>query len=164
MKLPELIKFENHSNVWEDYIEVVYGAFRDDFIENKVFYLKKKIIFRSEPLFQGKEWIFWHLTSEGKDEEKRTPCLRRCERIKWIKPIIEWSKRREIKVWKNERNKRERTCLCTEEWEYLVVLEEKKNKTVLITAHYVDQNHRKRKLENEYNLYHKDKNRLMKRR
>ncbi len=160
MKLPELIKFENYKNVWEDYIEVIYSVFRNDFIENKTFYLKKKnIIFRTNPFFQGKEWIFWHLTSEGEEEEKRTPCLRRCERIKWIKPVIECSRKKEVKVWKNKRNKRERTCLCTEKWEYLVVLEEKKNKAVLITAHCIDKNHRKRKLEKEYTSYQKDKNR-----
>lgn len=35
----------------------------------------------------GKEATFWHMIQEGRIEEDRTPDIRRCERIRWPKPI-----------------------------------------------------------------------------
>ena len=43
------------------------------------------------------------LVQEGKVEDDRTPDLRRCERIRWPRPIIEHESEDSILVWENER-------------------------------------------------------------
>src|SRR4030066_170192 len=59
---------------------------------------------------KGKEATFWHLISEGKSEKDRLPDLRRCERIRWPRPIIEHHDRLTIKFWGPERKGGKRTC------------------------------------------------------
>ena len=108
MNLPNLIKLEDHGGSWEDYLEVVYAIFKRDFIDNKVSYKKRKIALKKYPLLKGKEACFWHLTTEGKIEEKRIPDLRKCEKIGWIKPIIESSGNKEIKFWISKRGREDR--------------------------------------------------------
>lgn len=79
------------------------------------------------------------------------PYLRRCERIRWPKPIIEnYADIDNIKLWENERKGEKRICLWVEREEYLVVLAERKGFYLLWTAYLVTEDHRKRKLEKEY--------------
>ena len=161
MKLPDIIKLEDYNGSWEDYIEAVYGIFKRDFIDNRPSYNGLNVGFIKLPLFQGKESCFWHLTSQGKIEEKRTPDFGKCERIEWIKLIIEASGDKGIKFWLNRRKKgsssayEERICLCYGDWEYLVVLVKRKTYFLLWTAYPIEHQHTKTKLEKEYNVYKK---------
>lgn len=155
MKLPDLIKFEDYKGDWNKYIEAVYSFFKKDFIDGKPRYNGNKVVLRKYPLFKGKEACFWHITSEGEDENKRTPDLRKCERIRWIKPIIESYPNKEITFWKSKRKNRNRICLCYGDWEYLVVLEDRTKYILLMTAHPIEREHTKKKLEKEYEEYTK---------
>jgi hypothetical protein len=114
-----------------------------------------RLALKRHPVIQGKEATFWHLISEGKGEEERLPDLRRCERIRWPKPIIEHSDEATIKVWGNERKGEKRVCLWLEQEEYLVVLAERRGYILLWTAYLVKEKHRKVKLQKEYETYKK---------
>jgi hypothetical protein len=159
MKLPDLIKLESHNGCWKDYIEAVYKVFKKDFIEDRTFYKNTIVALRKYPLLKDKEACFWHLTSQGKTEEERTPDLRKCEKIGWIKPIIEFAKDKDIKFWKSKRKKgsssvyEDRICLCYGDWEYLVVLADRGDYILLWTAYPIDYGHTRRKLEKEFDLY-----------
>jgi hypothetical protein len=56
-------------------------------------------------------------------------------------------------VWKNRRGSQDRICLWFETQEYLVVLAERQEYILLWTAYMVTENHRKRKLQKEYETY-----------
>ena len=140
---------------FESYIEAVYSYFKADFVETAAYFEGQRISFKRYPEFRGKETTFWHITSEGEIEEERTPDLRRCERIRWIKPIIENATNSEIKVWENQRGKDKRVCLWLDSEDYLVVLAKRSNYTLLWTAYLTDRNHTRRKLEEEYQAYKK---------
>jgi hypothetical protein len=101
----------------------------------------------------GKEVTFWHIISEGKTEDNRLPDLRRCERIRWPRPIIEHSEYPKIKLWENERRGEKRICIWFEEVEYLVVLAKRKDYILFWTAYPVLRDHRKKKLNKEYEEY-----------
>jgi hypothetical protein len=101
-------------------------------------------------VIQGKEATFWHLISEGELESDRLPDLRRCERIRWPRPVIEHTTEPVIKVWENERGSEKRVCLWLESAEYLVVLARRKSYVLIWTAFPVTEAHRKRKLQREY--------------
>lgn len=106
---------------------------------------------------QGKEATFWHMVSEGKDEADRFPDIRRCERIRWPRPIIENADDEVVKVWTNVRRTtkgpEKRICLWLESREYLVILADRKSYILPWTAYVVDQPHQKGKLQNEYQEY-----------
>jgi hypothetical protein len=101
----------------------------------------------------GKAATFWHLISEGKAEDERLPDLRRCERIRWPRPIIEHADTPIVKVWENKRKRDQRICVWFEEEEYLVVLARRKGYVVLWTAYLVTRPHTRRKLQREYKAY-----------
>jgi hypothetical protein len=159
MKLPDLTKLEDYNGSWDAYIEAIYQIFKTDFIDKKTYYNKTRVALKKIPLLKGKEACFWHLTSEGKIEEQRTPDLRKCEKIGWIKPIIENSQDDTIKFWISKRKKgnssiyEDRICLCYGNWEYLVVLVDRGDYILLWTAHPIDYQHTKDKLKKEYESY-----------
>jgi hypothetical protein len=153
--LPTLVLFETYGGNWDHYLTALYDFFKKDFIDNKPFFRGVRLALKRHPVIQGKEATFWHLISEGKGEEERLPDLRRCERIRWPKPIIEHSDEATIKVWGNERKGEKRVCLWLEQEEYLVVLAERRGYILLWTAYLVKEKHRKVKLQKEYETYKK---------
>jgi hypothetical protein len=114
-----------------------------------------KVVLKRHPVEKGKEATFWHLISEGKSEKDRLPDLRRCERIRWPRPIIEHYDQPAIKFWVNERKGEKRLCLWIEGEEYLVVLAKRRGYVILWTAYLVTGTRRKMKLEKEYQTYKK---------
>lgn len=151
--LPELVLFEDYSGNWERYVDALYKFFCDDFVKSTPSFRGIKLALKKHPVIQGKEATFWHIISDGKKEEDRIPDFRRCERIKWPKPIIEHYSEIALKVWQNIRKGDTRILLWFEKEEYLVVLSERKGYLLLWTAYMVTRNHEKRKLQKEYETY-----------
>jgi hypothetical protein len=87
--------------------------------------------------------------------------MRRCERIRWPRPIIENNDKPEIKIWRNERKGGQRICLWFENENYLVILADRSTYILPWTAYLVEQPHRQRKLQKEYEEYC-DKNGIQK--
>jgi len=114
-----------------------------------------RVALKRHPIEKGKEATFWHLISEGKSEKDRLPDLRRCERIRWPRPIIEHYNQPAIKFWLNERRGEKRICLWFEEEEYLVVLAKRHGYVILWTAYLVTKTHMKLKLRKEHEAYKK---------
>jgi hypothetical protein len=140
---------EDCGGVFQEYIDQVHSAFVTDFI-----YAAPK--FRGLPvhvkrgLIDGKERGFWHLTQEGPIEENRTPDLRRCERIRWIRVMLENADQKNLLVWKNQRGSATRVLIWCQASEYLVVLEERNSAYVLWTAYPVTRDSYKNKLLKEF--------------
>lgn len=155
MKLPELVKMEDYNGDANKYIEALYAFFKQDFIKSKPIYKNIEVNIIKEPKLKDKEWTFWHITSEGKKEEERIPDIRKCEKIRWIKPIIESTDNGEIKFWRNERGKDKRICLCYGDWEYIVILIDRKKYILLCTAYPVERDHTKTKLQKECDDFEK---------
>ena len=153
--LPPLVTLEQHDGDWEKFLDAIYRVFRSDFVDSKPTFQGIRLGLKKHPIVQGKEATFWHLISEGLSEENRKPDLRRCERIRWPKTIIENESHSEIKIWQNERKGETRILLFIEKEDYLVVLAKRKSYILLWTAYLVTQEHRRRKLLREYSDFHK---------
>ena len=81
------------------------------------------LIGKDAELARDKERRFWHCVAEGEIEENRTPDLRRCERIPWMRPVIEHASDATVDVWvEAQTGKGSRPHLWFDQ-EYLVVLE-----------------------------------------
>lgn len=87
--LPDLVLFEDFDGDWGKYLDVIYAYFKKDFADSQPVFRGKRLGLKRHPLSQGKEATFWHMISEGENEDERLPDLRRCERIRWPKPTIE---------------------------------------------------------------------------
>lgn len=153
--LPPLVLFEICSGNWEKYLELLYAYFKKDFIESKPTFRGTKLGLKRDPITQGKEATFWHFISEGDEETDRVPDFRRCERIRWPRPIIENGVEPSVKIWENERKGDRRICLWLEQQEYLVILSKRKNYILPWTAYMVTKEHHKHKLQKEYDAFKK---------
>ena len=147
--LPELIKFSDYAGDWKRYIEAVFAIFYRDFIESQPKFKNLWVRCRRDPMFDGKEAGFWHCISDGPDENNRIPDLRRCERIGWIRTIIENCCKINVRIWRLRKNSDNRVYLWLNQ-EYLVVLGDRVRYVQLITAFCTDKKHTIAKLEKEY--------------
>lgn len=147
--LPGLVPFANYGGSWQRYIDYVYSIFYGDFIAFHPMFEEMPVRITKQ-LIDGKERNFWHLIQEGPIEELRTPDLRRCERISWIRPIIENAEDPAVKKWTKNVGRKTRKLLWLEEADFLVVLEKRPTCWILWTAYCTTKSRTKRKLMKEY--------------
>jgi hypothetical protein len=151
--LPPLITLDDHDNDWNSYIKAVYEAFRNDFVVSRPTFGDQSMRLKRHPFSHNKEATFWHMVSSGTEEDSRVPDIRRCERIRWPRAIIEHYNDSEILAWRNERNQDKRILLFLQRERYLVVLNVRKGYVMPWTAFIVEREHRVRKLLKEYEEY-----------
>ena len=153
--LPALVCLEDHGGNWEQYIEAVYAYFEADFKVSRPKFMNYPVGIKKHPLIEGKESGFWHITSEGKIEEQRTPDIRRCERIRWPRPIVEHHDSSAVKCWSNKRGSDKRIVIWLYDQDYVVILAQRKGYVLLWTAYPVSSNHTRKKLSTEYEEFQK---------
>ena len=154
---PDLIYLENYSGNFEKYFEAVYTIFNHDFIKKQPLFDDKKVTVRRYPEVEGIHRTFYHITHEGEDESNRIPDLRRMERIRFPKFVIDNNHHQQILIWRNKRGKDDRVLLMNETENYIVILTDRGDHFLLITAYLLDNEHRKDKLIQEYKSYIKAK-------
>lgn len=148
--LPPLVPFGDYGGDWNSYLEAIYAIFQHDFVDNKPIFQGRRLGLKRHPIVNGREATFWHMIQEGDTEEERTPDFRRCERIRWPKPVIEHDETPCIKIWRNQRGQEVRICLWVDQVNYLVVLADRGDYILPWTAYVVEQPHRQKKLQKEY--------------
>ncbi|MCG7948699.1 MAG: hypothetical protein N0C84_20375 [Candidatus Thiodiazotropha taylori] len=151
--LPPLVLFGEYNGHWDAYLDAIYEFFRQDFVNDKPYFQGRRLGLKRHPLTYGKEATFWHMIQKGTDENNRTPDFRRCERIRWPRPIIENDDSSAVKIWRNQRGQEERVCLWFEQENYLVILADRGEYILPWTAYLVEQQHRQRKLLKEHDRY-----------
>lgn len=151
---PDLIYLQDYNGSFEDYFRAVYSSFENDFIKSNPTFEGVNVYAQKHPEVDGIHRTFYHITHEGEDEGNRTPDFRRMERIRFPKFIIDGCPHCEFLVWKNVRGRDSRILIFNEAEGYLIVLTERRSFNLFWTAYYVEQNHRKRKLLQEYQQYH----------
>lgn len=152
--LPSLLLFNDYNGNWESYLTAVYSAFKADFVDSKPFFQGRRLGLKRYPEYDGKSATFWHMISEGKEEAERTPDLRRCERIKWPKPIIENDSSADLKIWAEKRGSSNRIHIWCETEGYLVVLDDRKDYILPWTAYFVEYQHERVKMEKRWKRAH----------
>jgi hypothetical protein len=151
--LPPLVLLEECEGNWHQYLETIYQIFCQDFVYSKPNFEGKRFALKRHPVIMGKEATFWHIISEGKVEDERLPDLRRCERIRWPRPMIEAFRSSHIRWWKNKRKEEERIVIALDDFSYVVVLADRGDYVLLWTAYCVEQEHRRQKLRREYEAF-----------
>ncbi|MCY1995836.1 hypothetical protein OW766_00745 [Klebsiella pneumoniae] len=151
--LPLLVLLEDYSGVWNDYFEVVYKIFYQDFVLTKPVFRKKRLGLKRHPEYEGKSATFWHMVSTGDQEEERIPDIRRCERIAWPKPIIDGSDTPCLKIWAEPKGKNQRIHIWFEDEGYLVVLDDRKDYILPWTAFFIEKKHQKDKYNKRWKRY-----------
>ena len=142
---------------WNVFLEAIYQVFLRNVVRGGLQFQGLPVSCRYNPPYDGKHYSFWHLMSEGGDEEKRTPDLERCARIPWIAWVIQNADNpKVVRWWENERSTahglKTRVPLWFVEQNYAVILEKRENYYLLITTYCLD-GHRIRKFEKEWTAW-----------
>ena len=152
-ELPDLIELNSVGGDFHAFLEFVYNEFKKEFIDQKPVFRGQRLGLKKNPVSQEKEATFWHMTSEGEDENNRNPDIRRMERIKWPACIINGSEHDYLKVWENSRGTKNNILIFHEGENFVVVLRKGNGYLLPWTAYLVEHSARKRKLMEEYKSY-----------
>lgn len=150
---PELLPFDGD---WPSYVEAVYEAFVETFVQSDVQFRGRRVTAPYRPESQGKHFSFWHVISEAphpsnRNEEDRIPNIARCERIRWIA----WAVRQAnagtagISWWENARGRDTHVVIWAEEHDFAVILGKRRDYYVLKTAYCNLRSGRRRTFERE---------------
>ena len=121
-----------------EYIEVLYTHFTRDFIDTKPEF-EGQAVHHDKNDDGGKCACFVHITNkDDEDAGGRVMDLRRCERIGWIRPIIENHTNTDVLVWEEQKGKQVRKFLYLADERFLVILQAFKYGYLLVTAYHVD--------------------------
>ena len=136
--LPALMLMADYGG-WDKYLEALYAGFREDFMETLPPFQERRLGLKRHPIENGKEATFWHMISEGRTEADRVPDLRRCERIRWPRQLIEETGRKDPRVrwWPNVRNRERRVVIALTDFTYAVVLADRGDYLLPWTAYVV---------------------------
>lgn len=163
--LPPLVQLSEFDGNWDNYDNFLYEIFKKDFIESRPIFKFKEVRIRKYPMVANKEQAYFHVTSvdsskTSNDLNDRIPDLRRCERIAWIRKIIEnyncgenCNGCNKIKYWPEPYKKYKRWHFLFENFRFLVVLEERENYNLLISAFYIEHEHTLQKKIKQYEKY-----------
>lgn len=103
----DLLRLPNYGGDWLRYIEEIYRVFRRDFIESQPRFHGRWVRCRRDIQHDQKEAGFWHCVQAGETEEQRTLDLRRCERISWVRAVIENEQDARVETWPTRRGERQ---------------------------------------------------------
>ena len=157
MILPPFVPWSGNAADFQSYLDQIYNIFIVDFIQRKPMFLNKPIRARYNPAHGNKHFSFWHLISEAGEtdnEDDRIPDLERCKRMSWVGHILSNFSDPEILCWTNKRQGKRggenRYLLYAPKERYLIVLSEKKDCFLLVTAYCVEHENRHQRLMKEY--------------
>lgn len=150
---PDLLPFQNFGGDWDRYKKELNRIFTEKIVHGGLRFRDRRVSCRRIPETKGLWASFWHLIQEGKEEDERTPDMRRCERLPWIPWVINNATTHpEIDEWQNRRGNEINTLLWYRE-EYLVVLSQRRGYWLLKTAYVTKGKYRIMRLRKERDTY-----------
>ena len=153
MRPPDLLPFNAFGGDWAAYESELHRIFVEEIARGGLLFQDLRVGCRRHPEAHGRWASFWHLVQEGRVEDDRLPDLRRCERLRWVRWVIEnGAAHPEIDEWQNTRGTEANTLLWYRE-EYLVVLGRREGYWLLRTAYCTEQGGRIRGLRKERDAF-----------
>ena len=147
-----LILLEEFNGQFKNYDEYLYNEiFLKQIINNNIYFNNKLVKLKKFPKECNREQAYFHLTTIATDKNipwsEREPDFRRCERLHWMRPSIE-TNHIELcglpcfvyytEIYKGNRT---RIHLFNEKERYLIVLEDRNDYILLITAFYIHEDY-----------------------
>jgi hypothetical protein len=148
--LPPELLLGDFDGDWERYLEALYEKFKADFVSQKPSFREKRWAVKRHPVTKGKEATFWHIISDGKDEDDRLTDMRRCEKLPWVRAIINEDGSEKILTWEQKRGQETRILLALPDFSYVVILADRTDYVMLWTAFPVKKESQRERYRKEY--------------
>jgi hypothetical protein len=152
--LPPLLTLQGCGG-WTGLLEAAHQRYLEDFFYTLPRFIGRAIKLRRTPVTDSKEAAFWHLIQEGESEDDRTPSMERCERIAWVRALIEAAgDATRVRLWSSMRQTgrgpKLHWVIALPDFSYMVVLRDDGETLLLLTAYPVERERRRLKLKREY--------------
>lgn len=143
---------------WATYEDLIYEAFLTSFVRSGVVFQGWRVSAQYRPETRGKGFSFWHTISEAPDrnnrsEDDRIPDMRRCERILWIRWVIDNAGNDGFPWWENRKGRNAHVVIWAQAHDFAVVLAKRRDYYVLKTAYAELKPHRRKTFEKEKAAY-----------
>lgn len=152
--LPDLTVAEDFGGDWATYEEALWAQFRRDFLLSRPQWEGWDVVVDRKLGPHGREVRFWHLIEKGEpgcSEDERRPEYDRCERLTWIRYILEHPAALDARSWIEKTRKGTKVKIALPDFSYLIVLKQARDHFRLITAYPVDDNgHSRERLRREH--------------
>jgi hypothetical protein len=140
-------------NPWtERTFEDLYAIFTRDFKHTRPTLDGHEVWFYPE-LEDGIEKIFWHLTHRDNDAAgERLPDMRRCERLPWVRCILDNVAKPDILLWDYRESDGDiHTYIWLKDYDFVVILKKyRRGNRRLLTSFYIDYESKRRNLLSKY--------------
>jgi len=137
--------------VWEKTLKRLYVVFKKDFITHECYFNDLPIIWDKRKLDGKYDEGFWHLiTKNNQITNNREFDPPRAKRLPWCKPIFEHEPDGEIRIWESRENGRINVYLWLENFDYVVIIQKRRNVAFLITAYFVEGESSRRNLRRKF--------------
>lgn len=152
MPLPQL-EIKNHAEWLHDFLNRIFPIFRSTLWDKKASFKSVPITLKKRPFatLDGiqYEWWFHHLiTKDSTLLPDREFCMPRAERIRFPRHYIDsvsW-----LNVWFRKKKNEDRYYISDSAFDYLVILGQRSNYIVLLSAFPIDSNGYKQKMLQEH--------------
>lgn len=161
--LPLGPRFDPHISDETEYLDSLYKTFLKDLAGHDTYWKSPttRLSLRRQPEIEGRHAIFWHIVSGGSDIEiERSLDPERCIRIGWIRTMIEqfnldFPLEKAVRWWcsPNPRWRGRRYGLATDDYDYVVFVDERQGYALLVSAYYVEYPRRRNKFRREHDQY-----------
>lgn len=151
--LPDIICCAQRN--WLEIVAEIYPVFQRDFVDQHPTLDGLEIRIKTAPLIEGRERSFWHLVTDGPDEYRRKPDLKRCERIAWVRAVIDHADDARLKRWEQERYGNTTAAIALPDFSYIVFLGKREPNDsepymLVLTAYCADTPKRQQKHREEW--------------
>lgn len=152
-----LLLLEDFGGDWRAYVDAVYQEFVRGFIASAPTILGLPVRYRwrdqgREPP-EGKAATFWHIITEGGQDPDRLPDLRRCERIGWLRIMLDAVPTGRVLLWENHDRGERRILITLPDFTYVAVLADRRTYLLLLTAYPVEHERRRKQFQHEYERF-----------
>jgi hypothetical protein len=134
--LPDIYEFHGD---WTSYVEELYEIYLSEIVNNtSLTFHALPIKTRFKPLTNNKGFGFWHIISDGEEEDEREIDFRRCESLPWVSYCISNAAQPPAPIhwWKNKRGSNIHIVILSEETGFVVVLAQRSDYYLLKTAYF----------------------------
>jgi hypothetical protein len=131
------------------YLPVLQQRFAADFLDhrNPCLFMGKRVTCSAS----DRERLFWHLVTSGDGgETSRDLDFRRCERLPWVREMIQAVPSARVLCWRRRHNRQERVTIALPDFSHLVSLADRERYAVLITSYEIEREVRREKYRREY--------------
>jgi hypothetical protein len=136
---------------------MLYEVFQRDLLQGDLSYLGHNVWFYPDTEEDGKESIFWHLTTRTDYIENppvRLADPRRCERLNWIRPMIFRCPCETGDVWDWDHEEGDgaiKTYIWIHQQDFVIIFKKLSNgRRRLITSYHLDNEHQRTKMAKKW--------------